>query len=254
MEPGFDGIYLDQIGSFNATLCFDESHPHPLGGGTWWNDSYHNMLRGIRNVLGDERIITTESCCETYIDFFDIFLVLDTCFQHTGFNWLTEGGDTVSLPLFSMIYGDYALSYGSACQFIDRNDRFEYKFVRNLIWGILPCVEGGNEEELKRDDAPEKLAVLKRAVDFYKENKEIFLYGRLCEIPACECKTLDMDWEIDEVGTYVDTFPAICASTWESKDGDKYIFAYNFIDSECTFKAKGNEYTVDGKGFRSFKI
>lgn len=253
LDAGFDGIYLDQVGSFNATLCFDEAHPHPLGGGSWWNDSYHTLLRGVRDVLGEERIITTESCCETYIDFFDIFLILDTCFQHTGFNWLTEGGDTVSLPLFSMIYGDYALSYGSSCQFTDRTDRFEYNFIRNLIWGILPCVEGGNDAELKSDTAEEKLAILKRAVDFYKINKDVFLYGRLCEIPECKCETVSLDWEIDEVGTYVDTFPAVCASIWEAKDGKKYLFGYNFGEKSCNFKIGDKEFYVAGKSFCAYR-
>lgn len=253
-DVGFDGIYLDQIGSFNATLCFDESHPHPLGGGTWWNDSYHNMLRGIRNVLGNERIITTESCCETYIDFFDIFLVLDTCFQHTGFNWMTQGGDTVSIPLFSMIYGDYALSYGSACQFSNATDRFELNLVRNLIWGILPCVEGGSYAELDSQLGKEKIAIVKRVVDFYKENKDIFLFGRLCEIPKCECETLSVNLEVEEVGIFEETIPAIFASIWESKSGEKYIFAYNFSDSACSFKTSTGEYSISGKSFCSFKI
>ena len=117
LEPGFDGIYLDQIGSYNATLCFDENHPHPLGGGTWWNDTYHNMIKKCRDVLSDNAIITTESCCETYIDVFDIFLVLDTCFQYTAFNELGTPGCSDSVPLFNMIYGDYALNY--TIEFID---------------------------------------------------------------------------------------------------------------------------------------
>ena len=250
-EPGFDGMYLDQIGSFNAVPCFDESHPHPIGGGTWWNDSYHAMLKKVRQVLGEDSIITTESCCETYVDFFDLFLILDTCFQHTGWNYLTGGGDTVSVPLFSMIYGDYALSYGSACQFIDRTDRFEYKFIRNLIWGILPCVEGGNAAELESSTAGEKLAVLKRAVAFYKENKDIILYGRLCRIPEYTCRTIQLDWEIDEVGTFVDTIPAVCASIWEDKDGKKHLLAYNFSNSEAVMVWNSQNIAVAGKQFVS---
>ena len=253
-DGGFDGVYLDQIGSFNATLCFDESHPHPLGGGSWWNDAHHAMIQGARDIVGEGGIITTEGCCETYIGEFDMFLILDTCFQHTGWNYLTEGGDTVSVPLFSMVYGDYALSYGSICRFVDRNDRFEYNFIRNLLWGIIPCVEGVDAEDLARGDAGEKLEILKRAVKFFKEHKDIFLYGRMCEIPEYECETFPLDWEIEDIGTYVEDTPVICASTWETKDGERYMFAYNFTNDEHKMACNWRTYRVPGKSFYVFKI
>ena len=253
-DCGFDGVYLDQIGSFNATLCFDESHPHPVGGGNWWNNAHHNMVKCARDIVGDDGIITTEGCCETYIGMFDMFLILDTCFQHTGWNYLTRSGDTVSVPLFSMIYGDYALSYGSICRFCDRTDRFEYNFIRNLLWGIIPCVEGVDASDLASDGAEEKLSIMKRAIDFFKENKEIFLYGRMCEIPEYECETFPLDWEIEEIGTYTEDTPVICAATWESKDGDKYIFAYNFTGDEHKMACNWRTYRVPPKSFYIFKI
>ncbi len=253
-DVGFDGVYLDQVASFNATLCFDDNHPHPAGGGTWWNDSYHNMLENVRNTLGKDSIITTESCCETYVDFFDVFLILDTCFQHTAFNYLTEGGNAVSVPLFSMIYGDYALSYGSACQFTDRTDRFEHNLIRNLLWGILPCVEGGTQAELNIPESKKKLYILKQAVDFYKDNKDVFLYGRLCEIPNIECETISLDWEIDDIGTYVDNVPAVNAAIWEDKSGNKQIFAYNFSDKTCSFTCRGKNFSVSAKNFSSYTL
>lgn len=253
-DAGFDGVYLDQIASFNAALCFDESHPHPLGGGTWWNDAYHVMIQNARDIVGEEGIITTESCCETYIGMFDLFLILDTCFQNTGWNYLSEGGDTVSVPLFSMIYGDYALSYGSNCRFTDRLDRFAYNFIRNLLWGILPCVEGGEMAELEDPSAADKLAVLKKAVDFYKAHKDVFLYGRLCGIPDCACESLQLDWEIEEVGTYVDTFPAICASVWETREGKKLIFAYNYSEKESVIEWNGKRLSVPAKSFCDFAL
>lgn len=253
-DCGFDGVYLDQIGSFNATLCFDEAHPHPLGGGCWWNDAHHAMIQGARSIVGEDGIITTEGCCETYIGEFDMFLILDTCFQHTGWNYLTEGGDTVSVPLFSMIYGDYALSYGSICRFVDRTDRFEYNFIRNLLWGIIPCIEGVDAADLAREDADEKLKFLKKAIKFFKDNKDVFLYGRMCEIPEYECETFPLDWEIEDIGTYVDDTPVICATVWETKDGEKYMFAYNFTNDEHKMACNWRTYRVPGKSFYIFKM
>ena len=42
---GFDAMYLDQIASSVPTQCWDRSHGHPLGGGTWWTDGYLHVLR-----------------------------------------------------------------------------------------------------------------------------------------------------------------------------------------------------------------
>ncbi|MBE7031334.1 MAG: hypothetical protein E7409_07960 [Ruminococcaceae bacterium] len=252
VECGFDGMYLDQIGSYNATLCFDENHPHPLGGGTWWNDTYHSMLGHVRDVVGKERILTTESCCETYADVFDLFLILDNCLQNTEFNGLVDPGCAVAVPLFSLIYGDYALAYGSVCRFSDRPDRFEFNLVRNTIWGFLPCIEGVDMEEFENGEKYVEIA--KRVVDFYKANKEIFLYGRLTEIPQYACSEMCViDWDATaDDGTefnYTQSYPAISASVWETAQGEKCLFAYNYSDDAQTMEMNGKTYKVEAKSF-----
>lgn len=255
VEDGFDGIYLDQIASYNATLCFDETHPHPLGGGTWWNDSYHRMVENVRDIVGSERIITTESCCETYVDLFDIFLVLDTCFQNGAFNAMS-GGEAVSVPLFNLIYGDYALSYGSICCFSDRVDQFEYNLIRNTVWGFLPTVEGLDMAEI--DSGTEYIEITKRVVDFYKENKDIFLYGRLLSIPEYDSDILAIEWEArDEarnVYKFDKSFKAVCASLWETKNGETMLFAYNYANEKKIIEIDGNKYEINPKSFCSKKI
>lgn len=255
LEEGFDGIYLDQIASYNATLCFDENHPHPVGGGTWWNDSYHNMVRKCRDILSDDAIITTESCCETYVDVFDLFLVLDTCFQYTGFNELGDNGCADSLPLFNLIYGDYALTYGSICVFDSTLENFEYNFIRNTIWGFIPTVEGCEMSELTHESASFKFEVMKRIVDFYKANKDIFLYGRLAEIPEVLSSKSEMEWVVKAKGeAYMKEYDNIIASIWETKDGDKVMFAYNYADKEEIAKINGKEYKLAPKSFAKFEM
>lgn len=230
-ELGFDGVYLDQIASYNATLCFDETHPHPAGGGTWWNDTYHRMIDKVRDIVGDDFILTTESCCESYVDVFDLFLILDTNFQYTAFNAMSRG-NAYSVPLFSMIYGEYALSYGSICKFSNRLEHFTYNFIRNLIWGILPSIEGVDGAELEK--GKEYLEVVAKGVDFFKAHKEVFFYGHLTELPDCGCDTLQMEWLAkDEAGNtfaYEKDTPAVCAAIWQTAEGESVIMAYNFSE------------------------
>lgn len=256
LDLEFDGAYLDQVASFNAMLCFDESHPHPRGGGSWWNDSYHTLLAGVRNLMGRDRIMTTESCCETYVDVFDLFLILDTNFRHNAFAALTDG-NVEQIPLFSMIYGDYALSYGSICCFTDKADRFEYNFIRNILWGIIPSVEAGTAQQLS--DAKEHIEAVKRGVAFYKENKDVLFYGRPVKLPEYTCTA---DWKVDwiardeerQLHPYTKTGPAVYAVIWESAENDAYLFAYNFSPDTQIMTLNGKDYTVEGKGFISQKL
>jgi len=249
-ELGFDGVYLDQIASMNSTLCFDKSHPHPVGGGTWWNDTYHIMMSKVRDVVGKRSILTTESCCETYIDVFDLFLILDTNFQHTAFHAMS-GGNTEAVPLFSLIYGDYALSYGSICRFDMPLRQFEYNYIRNIIWGILPTVESVDTKEM--ENGRKHLKITKCGVDFFKENKDIFLYGRLAEIPEYSCETLSIEWtatdEEQNSFSYINTFPAVCVAIWKTKEKESFIFAYNFSDSVQTVKMLDKQFEIAEHSF-----
>ncbi|MBE7030411.1 MAG: hypothetical protein E7409_03155 [Ruminococcaceae bacterium] len=251
MDEGFDGAYLDQIGSFNARLCFDENHPHPRGGGFWWNDSYHTMLRDIKTLLGKERFITTESCCETYIDVFDLFLVLDINFQQSGFNDMVGAGITESVPLFGMIYGDYALGYGSICRFDKPAEQFEYYLMKNTLWGFIPSIEAGTAEELAA--GKEHLAATKRAVDFFKAHKDVLLYGRPYEVLDVDCETCSIEWQLkrEDGKPFVDTFPAVYAVMWKAADDQDYLFAYNFSNRPQKITVADKEHTIEGKSFYS---
>lgn len=256
LEEDFDGAYLDQVASFNAMLCFDETHAHPRGGGTWWNDAYHRMMAGVRKVMGKDRIMTTESCCETYVDVFDLFLVLDMNFQHNAFAAMTEG-NVEQLPLFSVIYGDYALSYGCICRFTDEAERFEYNFIRNILWGMIPSIEAGTAEQLAA--APEHIQAVKRGVAFYQAHQDILFYGRPVWFPGYTCSAEHtVSWvardEQKQLHPYTKTGPAIYAVLWQSAKGENYLIAYNYSQDTQTMELGGKVYAVAGKGFLSQKL
>lgn len=242
---GFDGLYIDQVASYNATLCFDKTHPHPAGGGKWWNDSYHEMISGLRKIVGNDKILTSESCCETYIDIFNLFLTLDTNFQR---NFLfTEYKDCETIPLFSMIYGDYALSYGSICRFSDTLEVFEFNFMRNLLWGILPAVEGVDIEQLNGTGSQGYIDILKKGVSFYKNNKEIILFGRLTGIPQYDCEMVNLCWTPKTGKNFSKRFQSVMAAIWQDPDGGQYCFAYNLLDKSSRIKIRDISIELAGK-------
>jgi hypothetical protein len=73
-DYGVDGVYVDQVAAAPANLCFDPSHGHPLGGGHWWNDAYHDLLAEARSRIPEGTILTTESNAEPFILDFDGYL------------------------------------------------------------------------------------------------------------------------------------------------------------------------------------
>ena len=229
MNLGFDGLYMDQVASFNSTLCFDKTHGHPIGGGRWWNDSYHKIMDDLRGIVGADKVLTTESCCETYIDTFDLFLVMDTDIFSWGFNSVLGHENCQPVPLFNMIYGDYALSYGAACSFKDELKLFEYRLIRNLLWGVLPtlAIVGATAESLENDSADGYMNVLDKALFFYNNNKDLFLRGRLIQTLEEVGENIELTLERKD-RKLEKSVPSVVSVLWADKLNKQYYLVYNF--------------------------
>lgn len=248
-DSEFDGVYIDQIASFNAMLCFDKNHNHPVGGGNWWGNSNRSMLRYVRNLMTAYRIMTTESCCELYTDCFDLLLILDPNNQKSAFNAVAGKTIARSVPLYNMIYGDYGLTYGSICTLNDRPECYAFNFMRNLLWGIIPSVDGFTQEELDREESRFHLQITKTAVEFYKENKALFLYGRLVNVLDVRCESITLHWDIRNVGTCQEEEKAVLAVLWESADGGRCILAANVTEKEQIATIGGKAVIVPAYSF-----
>ena len=248
-ETGFDGVYIDQIASFNAMLCFDKNHNHPIGGGTWWGKSNRSMLKHVRNLMTADRIMTTESCCEIYTDCFDLMLTTEMNNQQSAFNKMVGKVIVKNVPLYSMIYGDYALAYGSICTLNDSPECYAFNFMRNLLWGILPMVEGFSQEELDREESKFHLQITKTTVDFYKANKALFLYGRLVNILDVHCQGITLGWDIKNVGICQEEEKAVQAALWEYADGTSCIIAANVTGKEQVATINGKAAIVPAYSF-----
>ena len=227
-EHHFDGLYVDQVGSYNATLCFDRSHPHPRGGGRWWKDRYSAIMRSLRERAGAGKFFTTESCCEAYLRDFDMFLNLDTTVEPDTF-FRIAGNDTAeAVPLFSMIYGNHAVCYGSSARISQEPALFRYNFTRNIVWGWLPTVEGVSYDDLRGENAPAALETLRRGVAFYKENKDLLLYGRPVCLPTLPVPSMT-------VGDGKITCPCVSAAVWEDENGGRSLLGCNAGESDLRF-------------------
>ena len=237
---GFDGFYLDQIGSYFATRCYSKAHGHPLGGGDYWNTGYHRLINKVRSSIGEDTIITTESCCETYIDAVDMLLIFEQDMLLSGIPILGGMSNQQSVPLFNMIYGDYSLSYGTSNHFDIPYEIFSYILVRNLLWGFIPTIEGVTPEQLQKPDAACRLNFLKDVVSFYRYHKSDFFFGRLKRIPKVIGKTIQITLPCLINGSYTLELPALICSIWEGEDDHNRLFSFNLSEKE-------NEFIIDNK-------
>lgn len=242
----FDGLYIDQVGSFNATLCFNKSHGHPIGGGKWWCEGYHKMINDVRERVGKDAVLTTESCCEAYIDVFDMMLTLDFNFQELC-KFLGSPENQNSIPLFKMIYGEYGVTYGSHLSFNMPIEKYRFNMVRNVIWGILPTVALDRPDVLRDSSKAEHVKVLRQCVDFYKAHRDIFLYGYIDELLSIESPPhlvtftcCGKDYDV--------TAPSLFAAVW-SFEGKRYAFGYNFADLVQEATVFGKSFTADAHAF-----
>lgn len=244
---GFDGAYLDQIASFRATLCFDKTHPHAIGGGCWWNDKYHDLIINVKKRLGNGKFLTSESCCETYIDVIDMFLILDNdIVPNAYFNMFTEDYNSAeSVPLFSMIYGKHSLIYGSICRLCDDKSTFEYKFARNILWGFVPSIEGFSMNEI--ENHKDYFEIIKSGVEFYDKNKELFIYGRVISLPVIECENVTLGWK--DYPSFQKEYPGIITALWETKSNEVKQVFYNCLNYDKTISIDGKRYTIKSKQY-----
>jgi hypothetical protein len=100
-EYGLNGVYVDQVAAAQPRLCFDASHGHALGGGSWWTAGYWKMLDAIRAAKPADCMLTTECNAEPYIKWFDGYLT---------WHWQEQN----MVPAFPAVYGGAIQMFGRA--------------------------------------------------------------------------------------------------------------------------------------------
>jgi len=144
-EFGVNAVYIDQVAAAPPALCFDKTHGHPLGGGSWWNEGYWQMLEAIRKAMPKDRMLTTECNAEPFVKWFDGYLTWH--WQHNG-----------QVPAFPAVYGGAIQMFGRAYRGGPTKDlALRMKAGQQLVFGeqigwIDPSIvrEKGNAEFLRQ--------------------------------------------------------------------------------------------------------
>jgi hypothetical protein len=175
-ELGVDGIYMDQ--ACTSLACYDSTHGHPLGGGTYWMNGFRDLAADIRQRAGfgesrpklaapkfstaearQSRVaLAGEGCGEPWLPYLDLMLSLELSRERYA---PPDGWETI--PFFNAVYHDSVITFGNyssltmppyddlwpaefapkePLKLLDRkfSRQFYLEQARAFIWGQQPTV------------------------------------------------------------------------------------------------------------------
>ena len=207
---GVDGVYIDQIGAAQPYPCEDKRHRHRAGGGSWWVESYRDLLGHAHRVMPEESVLTTECTSDPYMKDIQGYL-----------SWIWIKNDQV--PAFMAVYNGYVAVFGRSYDYAGDTKAKDMIAAQSLTFGEQM---GWIKPEVYR---------AYRHKDFYgklvkcREDIGSFLYdGKLLRSPKLIDKThLRTTKILEEAYGGVLEHTATFSELWERKDGKKLLFLIN---------------------------
>lgn len=217
-EYGVSAVYIDQVGAAPPVPCFDATHGHPLGGGSWWNEGYWRMLDRIRAEMPPDRALTTECNAEPFLAWFDGYLT---------WHWQYE----TQVPVFPAVYSQGVLMFGRAYRGGDTKDlALRMKAAQQLVFGEQI---GWIDPSVVRE--PQNAAFLRQIVQLRWRYRRFFTEGEMARPPQLEgnIPTVRADWQWDR-DWWVSAL-AVYTGAWQlSAEGRMVLFFVNVADERVT--------------------
>lgn len=222
-ECGVKAVYIDQVAAASPVLCFDPSHSHPLGGGSWWTEQgYWPLLRGLREKMPSDRAITTECNGEPFLHLFDGYLT---------WHWQYDG----QVPAFPAVYGGavqmFGRQYGGGPT---RDLALRMRAAQQLVWGEqLGWINPGVIKE--KDNA----AFFREVVRLRWGLRPYFYAGEMARPPALAgpLPRLKADWQWG--GERWVTTDALLTGAWaRPREKELLLLAVNAGDEPVTTRLR----------------
>jgi len=237
-EVGTKAVYIDQIAAAPPVLCMDPAHGHPLGGGSWWTvDGYWPLLRGIREQMPRDRMITSECAAEAYAFVLDGLLSWD---------WQADG----MVPALPAVYGGAIQYFGRnySAGATTRDLALCAKMGQQLVFGEQI---GWLDPRISQE--PVAGAFLRLIVRTRHRFVEYFAAGEMMRPPRLEgnVPTVRSDWAW--YGETWVTTPAVQTGAWKLPGEKRLILIFvNTSDQRVKTAARWHPptYGVPQKGVR----
>jgi hypothetical protein len=231
-EEGVNAVYLDQIASAGPRQCFDASHGHPLGGGTWWASSYWTMMDRIQQIgaaRGPDVFFTTENNAESYSHNIDAFLI-----------WNPRRPEMV--PINAVVYGGMRVHFANRVHPNDSDMAFAMKVGRDWLWGTQL---GWMDPFYMAPEHRTKGEYFRRLAKARMTANKFLSYGQMLRPPEIDCDAeVSAEWYGESKIENTVTWPAIGGACWRAPDGHVGLIFTNYDTSPHEFSFKPSEEAV----------
>jgi hypothetical protein len=246
-QYGVNGIYIDQVSGLYHELCFDQSHLHPLGGGSYWTTGNRELLGKVKNVAlrnGGNMVVTSEGASEVFFDMLDA-------------NLLWSQPSEREIPLMQMIYSGYTLFFGSTCDYTKSENYFRYAQGQAFIDGRQ---NGWMDLGLFKPEYRKKVDFLSQCGQYRIKTLKYLAFGQLLD-PVYPTELIEtfsdenFGWGMYETKRTAEV-PGAEARLWKSEEGTLAIFFANYVDREIKFPYTINpqDYGLPGGTWRIQEI
>jgi hypothetical protein len=216
-DLGVDGIYMDQACS--SLLCYDPTHGHPLGGGTFWMNGFHLLSNDIRQRTKPVRnsLLAGEGAGEAWLPYLDLMLTLQVSKER--YAKPNDGWDCI--PFFQAVYHSYGVTYGNyssltippydelwpkeyapkeQLKLLDRtySTLFYLEQARTFAWGSQPTI--ANYLPVQRKERADEIAFALKLVRIREQAAKYLLYGTYLRPPTD--RTVPLQYPVIRLSIY----------------------------------------------------
>ncbi len=252
---GVDGIYMDQACS--SLACYDPTHGHPLGGGSWWMGGFQKLEEDIRQrcVSTKQVALAGEGCGEAWLPHLDVMLSLQVSMERYA-----APGEWEPIPFFQAVYHDCATQYGNyssltrppyddlwpaeyapktPLELLDRkfSTQFRMEQARAFVWGQQPSIANYQPEHLLT--RKEEMDYVLRIARLRQKSLKYLRDGIFLHPPEIQASTTEIPMsrlsiyagQQDAVKEFTKVVPNILASAWKAPDGGMAVVLANITSS-----------------------
>ncbi|MGE5294544.1 MAG: DUF6259 domain-containing protein [Solirubrobacterales bacterium] len=270
-DLGVSGIYMDQACS--SLVCYDSTHGHPPGGGSYWMEGFRSLESDIRKRCPGIGL-AGEGCGEAWLPHLDLMLSLQVSQER-----YETPGQWEPIPFFHAVYHGYTVLYGnyasltrppydplwpkdsaaaSPLQLLDEKFRCQFRLeqARSFVWGQQPCLANFRPELL--EERKTDLAYLRQLVQLRQATLPYLLYGTFLRPPRMDIPEMEIDvsrlsiyaGQQDAVREYRKRVPQYLAGAWRADDGSIAVAIANVSDTnhEIRFALSHQEYGLSDQG------
>ena len=274
-DLGVDGIYMDQ--ACTSLACYDPTHPHPPGGGTFWMQGFRSLAQDIRtrtrffagSALSPPTVVLAgEGCGESWLPYLDLMLSLQVGKERYAGD---DGWETI--PFFHAVYHAYGVTFGNyssltmppyddlwpaafapkePLKLLDQKfaRQFRLEQARAFVWGQQPTIANFQPDQIENRRTEIEFAM--RLARLHSRATKYLMYGSFLRPPELHAPetTLDLSrlsiyaGQQSGLKTFEKRCPLALASAWRAPDGSIAVALASIADEPVRLR-----FEVDPKGW-----